>query len=487
MLSITESLGYRKATVGALHGCASGVHRDRCTASFFRFAGQDTQELAPGSITDALSQTVIMHHASDVQVFKGDEIVPLDKFSSCLVSEVRPLPSDLQVGFGYQGTSFASPRRPLDLSREALLPRGQQVLPLPEVFRVFDRGSTIRENGEGLQTDINTDRVAWLALLWGIAQIAREDGIPLITQSLQRNSLDLPFNWPVQLDLHSAHILHIQAIREPDAIAIGGEGDRIKAISSSEARVPWLLTGLATPEESLEGLVQASQDVLSGRVVQTSAPGVLLPDSLQLIGLVIVVDRNAVLPGIAPFLEGSVVEGASDIQQANESLFLASVWVETVDECLAHLFALLLLDIPLDSLRRDMPDSADIVRARPEVRQAALEKRELLTQLMCAHPFELVHDLLRGEGRREAAKQVDVIRLDCDVQNFAAHAGSLFPDDALQPSRKVASQNTSPELRYPDEVIIHVVGGMSGSFTLHDLMIPHSVKRKEEGAIPRPR
>jgi len=46
-----------------------GVHSNVPSASFFRFAGQFTEELRPRSIMNAFCQTMVMRHTIDMQVF----------------------------------------------------------------------------------------------------------------------------------------------------------------------------------------------------------------------------------------------------------------------------------------------------------------------------------------------------------------------------------------------------------------------------------
>ena len=456
MLTITESLGYRKATVGALHRRAPGVHRDRCAASFFRFAGQYAQELSPGCIADALGQTVIMNHASDVQVFKGDQVVSLDEFSRCLVVEIQPLSSDLQVRFGHQDTGLTPPYRPLDSSGKTLLSFNQQVFTSSKTTWVVDRRA-IREDCEGLQPDINADRVTWLTLPWGIAQVTREDSVPFVAIPLQGDGLDLAFNWPVQLDLQSAHILNIEPIRKPDAIAISGEGDRIEAVSTSETGVSWLLTRLATPEECLECPIQASQDVLSSRAVQSGAPRVLGANLLQLVGLVVVVDRNAVLPGIASLLEGSVVEGAGDIQQATQSLVLLFVGIEPIHEGFAHLLTLLGLDVLPDCGLTDIAHSAAVVAPRPKTRQFGSQDHKLRAQKTRGLPFELVHNMLDCLGRLSSNEHMNVVRHNLYRLKLNTELLSFKAQNFLEPYCDIISQHFFPVLRTPDEVILDVV------------------------------
>jgi hypothetical protein len=51
--------------------------------------------------------------------------------------------------------------------------------------------------------------------------------------------------------------------------------------------------------------------------------------------------------------------------------------------------------------------------------------------------------------------------------------GGLFANQLLKSLANVFSQHRAPEFRTPDEVIVDVVGCMSGSIEAHKLIIAH--------------
>ena len=78
--------------------------------SFFRFVGQDREELAPASVVDGLRQ----HRTGqslDVQVFDGDQPVVLHEVASRLVVEVAALIGDVEVYPRHFLTCFQSTSR----------------------------------------------------------------------------------------------------------------------------------------------------------------------------------------------------------------------------------------------------------------------------------------------------------------------------------------------------------------------------------------
>ena len=67
-----------------------------------------------------------------------------------------------------------------------------------------------------------------------------------------------------------------------------------------------------------------------------------------------------------------------------------------------------------------------------------------------------------------------VIRLDCEIQNFTTKLDSFVSNQRLQANSYRPGQDFAPVLRYPDKVIIDVVGRMSSSFAVHERMIAHA-------------
>ena len=90
--------------------------------------------------------------------------------------------------------------------------------------------------------------------------------------------------------------------------------------------------------------------------------------------------------------------------------------------------------------------------------------------------LEPVHDLVGRHRRRERAEQVYVIGLNREIQHLAAQFSGLCCAAVRRGVWRVASTRTLRRyFRYPDEVVVDVVGGVSGSFAVHKRIMPQFV------------
>jgi hypothetical protein len=71
------------------------IHLDYYTASLFRFAREDQDELIPARVTDVLCQMMVLHHPFYVQIFYSNRIELSQDIERRLVMKVGPLPPNL--------------------------------------------------------------------------------------------------------------------------------------------------------------------------------------------------------------------------------------------------------------------------------------------------------------------------------------------------------------------------------------------------------
>jgi hypothetical protein len=96
---------------------------------------------------------------------------------------------------------------------------------------------------------------------------------------------------------------------------------------------------LHAAEEGVEGLVHAAQHVLTARKIckRHIAGGA---NCLQLLGLVVVVQRNPLHPpGVTALLQGGVVQPTRLAKLSGQKLRLPPAWIQSVFEGLAHIRA----------------------------------------------------------------------------------------------------------------------------------------------------
>jgi hypothetical protein len=83
------------------------------TASLFRFAREDQDELIPSRVTDALCRMMVLHHLSHVQIFDSNRIDLPHDLECRLVMKIRPLAPNLQMPFGELSNCLTSAVAPL--------------------------------------------------------------------------------------------------------------------------------------------------------------------------------------------------------------------------------------------------------------------------------------------------------------------------------------------------------------------------------------
>jgi len=455
MLTVSEGLRDRETTLGAQYRCPLGIHSDNRATSLFRFVAQYPQELPPGSIANALGQAVIPDHAFDIQALVGDEVILLSQLSRRLMFKIKPLSLHFEVRLSYQEPNLSSSMRAFDLGRKPSLSLNQQLLSSSEIPGVINHAA-IGKHDKGFKPKVYPH---WLITSWlylWVWQLTTEDGIPLPTVPFKADCFNYPLDRAMQLDTDSPYILDIQLVCESNAIAIGREGDRVEAVSGLKARISWLLSCLDSTKEGFEGLIQASQDILSSRVVESSTPSILLTDLLELVSLVIVVERDPEPPGIPSLLEGSVVEEPGNIQQLSKCSILSPISEQPVDESLPHLFTFLSLDILPDRIFTDVSHCPSVIAPRPETREFRAELVKLSSQYSRRVALELIHDMLNCFSRLTSDKYMNVVWMNLHYLNLNAHLLRLKVKQFAQTLSNLWSKHLFPILRTPDQVILDI-------------------------------
>ena len=335
MLTSRQPLSHSCATRAALlrgECCRNFPHS---SASLCRFAFKYRKESSPTSIRDAFGQVMIFHHAANVQLFHRDVIKLADELQTCLVREVQPLPFDFQVLFCQQA------RRLPPIVTAALLPthvalrRLQSSFGVAQMVRVRD-GRARRERGEVLQADIYADTCA---RLWQVAALitcnAKRD-VPAVNFSLNGDGLNRPFYGTGEAHATTPYLGERQLVAHnlPPRLR---KSERIIAVFVPEARIAGLLSSFDSAEETVEGLLHALESVLQDLAVHGGQIQTLLFDVGQLVGLALVVERDARLSvGVSPLLQSGVVQLAADVQRSGQLLLNRARDSQLVLEGFAH-------------------------------------------------------------------------------------------------------------------------------------------------------
>src|ERR1700674_194969 len=218
---------------------AGWVHLDQRPPSFFRFGGQDRDELAPASVVNGLRQ----HRTGQslqIRVFDGDHPVLLHEHVRRLVVEVASLTGDVDVHPRDFLTPFEPTARPFLSPRQFALCEPQSPLSQAEVPLICDL-PTVTEDGERGQSnvDANSHVARWQRL--GLGHLDAEAHEPTACLSLGGHGFDLSIGRQrtVPLQLEVAHALQVQATVGAHSAPVSPTrpGERVVAKARTKARV----------------------------------------------------------------------------------------------------------------------------------------------------------------------------------------------------------------------------------------------------------
>src|SRR5690606_1411912 len=120
----------------------------------------------------------------------------------------------------------------------------------------------------------------------------------------------------------------------------------------------------------------------------------------------------------------------------------------------------------------------------PERGQATLEVRKLFPQLVAGRTFQPVHNLANCQRRRERSEQVNVVRHHNQVKHLTVKLLDVFGEQFGQAHANIPRQDWTPVFRTPDEVVVDVVGCVSGLFAHSNLIISREGKGGKRHSPP---
>src|SRR5215471_15530333 len=338
MPALRKRLGHRRSAYARLTG-STRIHLHQLSPGARSLVPELGKERVPSGVVDRAGQ----HSARksfDVEVFHRDQPIVFDQPAAEMMMKGSTLVSDFTVRLGHQCGGLAAAVAAALASGKPTLGAAQVCQPAPEVPGIVDL-LAIRKRHKAVQSDIYADILGRLRQRDTVA-LDGKTYVPMVHVSLDRNGFDLTLDRPVQLDLDETSALDPQlaVIEQSAAIAVGRKGDAVVPPERTEAREAGLLAASYPSEERLEGLIQPAQHILTaGEVGQSDQP--FGPHGLQLVGLVVVVDALAAhFPGVAPFLQGGVVQVASLVELVLEKLNLGLVRVQAVFVGEVHLLSL---------------------------------------------------------------------------------------------------------------------------------------------------
>jgi endonuclease YncB( thermonuclease family) len=377
--SLRQPLGADRPAIGARLTCAAWIDQNNAPTGTFRLVGRELDELAPRGIVNGPGQYSTLE-PGEVKVFEGDQSVPGHKGPGLLVSEVAALVRDLgrrrsKTGLGLAtscAASFAAGKSPLMAThslrglaskarrrnRFALAGRDQAIQPQIDTNRGRFRGSGCGR----LMFDLEADEP--------LTSLSGKDRVP---EPCFRGYLPMPNDLDLTGDADDT-----QSPRLSDRQPISHTHvDAVEPVPGPESREP--PTAL---EESGEGLVDATQNLLQRGEAPAGEIGICLANRFQFSGLIAVTQGDAAPPvSIDALFQTCVVERATVPKHRIKGDHLRLAGPKPVLEGADHqLPALLRFDVLANGGLADRPHRSNEVRSGPKRRQTGPKVRKLLAK-----------------------------------------------------------------------------------------------------------
>lgn len=466
---LREGFGHPCPAARTYLGCAAGVHQHHLTPSLCRFSLKDADELSPSGIADAFGQVAVSDHTPNMQTLYGDESVCIDQSPSCLMVEVPALVFDFLVMTSYQAGRLTAALSAFLSPGEPSLGSGQGLLGFPEPAGIINM-LTIAGNSEGLQAYIYT-RLSITRGQGAGFYYTGKDGIPAAVFPLQGQGLGLTLQGAVEFELDSPDTRQAEFTRR----------QFYRQAMSPQLRISETIVALLTLEpgiasfhplpgpavEALECPVQTVKNILENLGVDF---GVFRPsffDFGKLGALLNIGDRHSPhVPSVPALLESGVVEFSCPFQSPGQTLTLFSGGIQAVAKGPSHLFALLLLNIVVDSCRRDVAHSAAIIRMCPQRGQLS-QGWELLPQQPGTPPLDSPDGFVDRQASVAPDKETQMVRLYLQGNNFPPQLGNDLLDYLAQTLHNVSQEDSLAPLWAPHQMIDYQMGLMPVNPGLH--------------------
>lgn len=336
MNTVREGFINERTATGASFGCISGVNQYHASTSVFSFVGDELYQLEPGGISDGFSQTVVMKHSFDIQLFKSDCAIFINQSTAEFMSEVLSPVSYPLVDVGYRFTPKNSGRRTFFSLRKFLLCFSQILLVSSEESGVR-HFFTIGQGGEVCESDIYTDCLLRYRHRRKF-DLAAKAGIPLTRgMAAKCQGLSLPLDGAVKFNFDNSNLCHFEAsvIERKAKLGIGAA---IIASLSTETWVSWVFTRLYSSKESLKSKVNSFLNILKRLGIDLCQSGAsLLPLREKGISSIKTDRCFILLPGILAKGKRLVEYPSTFFQRAKHYCGLPFSWIDTILKGLTHI------------------------------------------------------------------------------------------------------------------------------------------------------
>ena len=246
--------------------------------------------------------------------FNRYQVIRFNQMGRNFVPEIVSLVCDFLMNLFELQNRFTSPVRTFFLSRNRSLSNSQFLLGLFEVFEIVYL-CAVRECQETTDSSVKTNGFACFRQRCNV-RFNREDCKPFAAFVLNCESFNFTLNDSGKFNFDGADFRERQLVSRQRKTALR-KAKAIEAVLSFEARKT-SLTFFSATKERLESFVQSFQNVLQNLRVNIFVFGIGSLNFGKLVGLVVVIQRNAIqLVSISAFRERGIIDVSTQI----ESLF----------------------------------------------------------------------------------------------------------------------------------------------------------------------
>ncbi len=303
------------SALAAILTCIGWINCRVLSASIFCFARKLVGESRPCRVSNAFSETVIVHHPVDVQIFHTDDAELIDDFTRLLVREIVALESNALMHARDNLTPPGSFRRTLFFFAQKTLRFCERVLFRAKEARVIYLVAR-REVSEGFKSNIYPDLFKRFRQGLRVFNLTGEGSVPLARATTPNvASLNLPFNRAMQFDVDVADFRECQMMPVNLKTRLR-EGEAIVAMLSPESWIARLFSGFHAAKERLKRKVKAHGDVLQNLTVNCLQRFALLLQRAEAVDLRVEEKRfTAFFVGVFTLFEQFVVQPTTFIQR----------------------------------------------------------------------------------------------------------------------------------------------------------------------------
>jgi hypothetical protein len=281
---------------------------------------------------------MVMEHPVDCQIFYRDKPKMIDYLSAVLMREVLAFEANPFVGSGYSLAPNPTLRRAFSLFGKLALHFGKSFFFLAKEARIFNL-STIREGGEGVQPDINSNlfRVFWQYFRFAV--LTTETDVPFAGgRTGYRTGFDTTLYRSMQ---HNANVSYFgqNEFTAFELTARRGlwESDAIVSAISLETWVSGIFSCLNPAKEGLESKVKPDSHILKDLGVDLVKTIAFKFQSWQF-GLLLVERRGFLgfFVGVAFLLKPVIIQPATLFQLLFKQTGLFLGWINSVLKRFSH-------------------------------------------------------------------------------------------------------------------------------------------------------